>query len=183
VQSRPATPPAQGKVEQGGAHYGKRNFLAGRTLRDPLETNTLVLTWCRETAGPRSHGTTKECPLERFTTVEQAALLPLPVALYALAIWKRAKLHPDCHVVFAGAFSSAPHRLIGKPLWVRAADTTVTLFHEHELVAWRRIRGRSAQGAATPIPITSRPARSWRSWPRPWGASGGPASWGPRALS
>lgn len=37
--------------------------------------------------------------------------------------------------MFAGSFYSAPHRLIGRTLWVRAADTTVTLFHEHEAIA------------------------------------------------
>jgi transposase len=132
---RPATPQHKGKVEQGGVHYLKRNFLAGRALRDQAEANARVLDWCRDTAGRRIHGTTKDRPLERFATVEQAALQPLPAAPYALAIWKRAKLHPDCHVVFAGAFYSAPHRLIGRTLWVRAADTTVTLFHEHEAVA------------------------------------------------
>ena len=56
----------------------------------------------------------------------------------ALATWKQAKLHPDCHVVFAGSFYSAPHRLIGRTLWVRAAETTVTLFHEHEAIASHR---------------------------------------------
>lgn len=49
-------------------------------------------------------------------------------------IWKQAKLHPDCHVVFAGADSSAPHRLIGQQLWVRATSTQVQLFHDHALV-------------------------------------------------
>lgn len=132
---RPATPQHKGKVEQGGVHYLKRNFLAGRLLRDQAEANRKVLDWCRETAGTRIHGTTKEPPLARFTTLEQAALQPLPAAPYALAIWKRVKLHPDCHVVFAGAFYSAPHRLIGQTLWLRAADTTVTLFHAHAAVA------------------------------------------------
>jgi transposase len=132
---RPATPQHKGKVEQGGVHYVKRNFLAGRPLRDQVEANAKVLAWCRDTAGRRIHGTTKEPPLERFTRVEQAALQPLPPAPYALTIWKQAKLHPDCHVVFAGSFYSAPHRLIGRTLWVRAAETTVTLFHDHEAVA------------------------------------------------
>jgi transposase len=132
---RPATPQHKGKVEQGGIHYLTRNFLAGRTLPPHDEANLLLLAWCRETAGRRIHGTTKERPLERFTAVEQAALQALPPAPYALTTWKRAKLHPDCHVVFAGAFYSAPHRLIGQTLWVRAADTTVTLFHEHEAIA------------------------------------------------
>jgi hypothetical protein len=67
--------------------------------------------------------------------VERAALQPLPSAPYQLAIWKRAKLHPDCHIVFQGAFYSAPHRLIGQRLWVRAAETSVVLFHEHQPIA------------------------------------------------
>src|SRR5207247_2638970 len=45
------------------------------------------------------------------------------------------KLHPDCHVVFQGAFYSAPHRLIGQTLWVRAAETSVVLYHEHAAIA------------------------------------------------
>jgi transposase len=132
---RPATPQHKGKVEQGGVHYLKRNFLAGRTLRDRTEANTLVRTWCQETAGQRIHGTTKERPLERFAQVEQAALQPLPAAPYQLTIWKRAKLHPDCHVVFQGAFYSGPHRLIGQTLWVRAAETSVVLYHDHAPIA------------------------------------------------
>lgn len=132
---RPRTPQHKGKVEQGGVHYVKRNFLAGRTFRDRTEANTLARQWCRTTAGERIHGTTKERPLVRFTEVEQAVLQPLPTTPYAVAAWKRAKLHPDCHVVFDAAYYSAPHRLIGQTLWVRAADTSVTLFHAHEVVA------------------------------------------------
>src|SRR2546425_3362505 len=42
-----------------------------------------------------------------YTTLFRS-LLPLPAAPYALAIWKKAKLHPDCHIVFEGSFYSAP---------------------------------------------------------------------------
>jgi transposase len=132
---RPRTPEHKGKVEQGGVHYVKRNFLAGRAFRDQAEANDKGLVWCVETAGRRIHGTTKEEPLKRFDELERAALLPLPTSPYALAVWKKAKLHPDCHVVFEGSFYSAPHRLIGRRLWVRAADAGVTLFYEHEPVA------------------------------------------------
>lgn len=132
---RPRTPEHKGKVEQGGVHYVKRNFLAGRAFRDVVEANERALVWCVETAGRRIHGTTKEPPLARFDTIERAMLLPLPAAPYALATWKQAKLHPDCHVVFDQAFYSAPHRLIGQRLWIRAADTSVRIFYQHSLVA------------------------------------------------
>jgi transposase len=132
---RPRTPEHKGKVEQGGVHYVKRNLVAGHAFRDLTEANEKALVWCVETAGRRVHGTTKDEPLQRFDDVERAALRPLPTAPYAQAVWKKVKLHPDCHVVFEGSFYSAPHRLIGKSLWVRAADTGVTIFHEHEPVA------------------------------------------------
>jgi transposase len=142
---RPRTPQHKGKVEQGGVHYVARNFLAGRAFRDLDEANERVLVWCVETAGRRIHGTTKEPPLARFDQVERATLLPPPTAPYALATWKKAKLHPDCHVVFDEAFYSAPHRLIGQRLWVRGADTSVQIFHEHLLVASHPRAGRRGQ--------------------------------------
>jgi transposase len=141
---RPRTPEHKGKVEQGGVHYVKRNALAGRAFRDVHEANRHLLRWCIEIAGRRVHGTTKRIPLEVFDQVERPALLPLPPTPWELAEWKKAKLHPDCHVVFAAAYYSAPHRLIGERLWVRATAWKVELFHEHTLVATHR-RARPGQ--------------------------------------
>jgi transposase len=147
---RPATPQHKGKVEQGGVHYVARNFLAGRDFRDVVDANEKVLVWCNEVAGLRTHGTTQEQPRLRFEQVERDALLPLPTAPYALAVWKRAKLHPDCHVVFEKSFYSAPHRLIGQRLWVRAADTSVVIFHEHAPVATHARAGRPGTRRTNP---------------------------------
>jgi hypothetical protein len=61
--------------------------------------------------------TTKKVPLARFDQIEREAL-PLPATPYAVATWKQAKLHPDCHVVFEHAFYSAPHRLSRQKLWL-----------------------------------------------------------------
>lgn len=132
---RPRTPEHKGKVEQGGVHYVKRNALAGRAFRDGPEANRHLLRWCVEVAGRRVHGTTKQIPLEVFTQVERAALQPLPPTPWELTEWKQATLHPDCHVVFAAAYYSAPHRLLGEKLWVSATAAKVELFHEHTLVA------------------------------------------------
>ena len=68
----------------------------------------------------------------------------MPPTPWELAEWKQAKLHPDCHVVFAGAYYSAPHRLIGQRLWVRATDVKVELYHEYALIATHR-RARPGQ--------------------------------------
>jgi hypothetical protein len=84
------------------------------------------------------HGTTKRIPLEVFDQVERTALQPLPPTACELVEWKKAKLHPDCHVVFGGAYYSAPYRLLGQRLWVRATVAKVELFHTYTLVATHR---------------------------------------------
>lgn len=125
---RPRTPEHKGKVEQGGVHYVKRNFLGGRTPTSITQANTDVLDWCRSTAGLRTHGTTKAHPLTQFDQREQPRLQPLPRAPYDLAVWKQAKVHRDCYVVFDNAFYSAPFRLIGQPIQIRGGSREVRLY-------------------------------------------------------
>jgi transposase len=137
----PRSPHLKGKVEQGGVHYVKRNFLAGRCAADspPLPVDTLnaaLHTWCVEVAGRRVHGTTKQQPLERFRALEQAALRPLPPTPYIPAVWKRVAVYRDCYVTFQGAYYSAPYRLVGQTVWLRGGARTVELYNaQHELVA------------------------------------------------
>jgi transposase len=132
----PQTPHLKGKVEQGGVHYVKRNFLAGRDP-EPLDAlNHKLRGWCQDVAGQRVHGTTKQVPWTRFETVERVALRALPPAPYDLAIWKQVKLHRDCHVTFQASYYSAPFRLVGQTLWVRGGTRTVELYSaQHELIA------------------------------------------------
>jgi transposase len=133
---RPRTPEHKGKVEQGGVHYVVRNFLGGREIARLDHNNREVHTWCLTTAGLRIHGTTKEKPLERFERVEKASLKVLPETPYDLAVWKRAKLHRDCYVVFEGAFYSAPFRFVGQTLWLCAGSRQVHMYTaRYELVA------------------------------------------------
>ncbi len=126
---RPATPEHKGKVEQGGVHYVKRNFLAGRQPSALRDANRAVLQWCEQVAGQRRHGTTKQQPLLRFRKVEQAALRPLPGTPYEPSTWKHVKLHRDCYVVFEQAFYSGPYSLVGQSLWLRAGARTVELYN------------------------------------------------------
>jgi transposase len=130
----PRTPRHKGKVEKGGVHYTKRNALAGRQWKDVHEANAHLVHWVRDVAGVRDHGTTHEKPLARFE-VEKADLKPLPATRYEISVWKSAKLHPDCHVVFEEAYYSAPHRLVGQKVLVRALPTRLEIYHEHVLLA------------------------------------------------
>jgi len=133
---QPGKPQHKGKVEQGGVHYLKRNYLAGREPQRLDDANRNGLRWVEEVAGQRVHGTTHKQPLQQFREIEQMALQPLPAAAYEPGVWKRVKLHRDCHVVFERSYYSAPHRLIGEPLWVRAGLKDVRIYTEqHEFVA------------------------------------------------
>jgi transposase len=132
----PRAPWLKGKVEQGGVHYVKRNFLAGREPAPRDELNRALRRWCEHTAGQRVHGTTKCRPLERFRQVEHAALRPLPPTPYEGGIWKQVQVYRDCYVTVEGAYYSAPYRLVGQVLWVRGGSRTVELYTtEHQLVA------------------------------------------------
>lgn len=132
----PRSPNLKGKVEQGGVHYVKRNFLAGRDPEPQDTLNAKLRVWCEQVAGVREHGTTHQQPLVQFQSVERAALLPVPRDPYDPAIWAKLTLHRDCHVTFAQSYYSAPCRLVGQELWVRGGSRTVEIYTaDHQLVA------------------------------------------------
>jgi transposase len=131
----PGLPQHKGKVEQGGVHYVKRNFLAGRDPMTITQANEAVLRWVNTTAGQRIHGTVKERPLVRFET-EQPMLFPLPTSPYDLAVWKQAKVSRDCYVVFEKAYYSIPFRLVGEHVRVRGGTREVQIYtQDFQLVA------------------------------------------------
>jgi transposase len=150
----PRTPRHKGKVEQGGVHYVARNFLAGRAP-EPLDVrNAALRRWTVQTAGRRTHGTTKQAPLSRFETVEQAALRPLPPTPYDPAVWKQARVARDCHLTFEGAYYSVPYRLVGAAVLIRGGTRTVEVYDaDHQLVATHsRVAAGERQTQLWPLP-------------------------------
>ncbi len=133
----PRKPQHKGKVERGGVGYLKQSFVPWLAAEDTLVTaNQKLRQWLLTTAGLRVHGTTREVPLARFEHTERAALLLLPATAYDPAVWKHCKLHRDVHVTFEKSYYSAPHRLVGQTLWVRAGLGEIRLFSEKfELVS------------------------------------------------
>jgi len=130
---RPRMARHKGKVES-GVRYVKRNALAGRTFRSLREVNEHLRRWIHDVAGVRDHGTTHERPLVRFES-EREALGALPESRYEIVVWKMAKLHPDCHLVYDYSFYSAPYRYVGEELWVRVTPERLVVYREHERVA------------------------------------------------
>lgn len=129
----PADPAKKGIVEA-GVKYVKGNFLPTRNFRDLADLNAQARRWVLEEAGVRIHGTTREQPLERFL-IEKPLLQALPAIAPDLGSWNRVKLHRDCHVKFDHSLYSAPFTLVGQRLWLRATDTTVSIFQDYRLVA------------------------------------------------
>jgi hypothetical protein len=124
-------------VERGGVQYVQQSLVP---LLEPdttlPEANTPARTWVLRKAGLRIHGTTHPVPLTRFAQTEQPVLMPLPRTAYDPAIWKQVKLHRDGHVVFEKAFYSAPCRLVGQSLWVRAGLREIRVFSgDFQLIA------------------------------------------------
>ena len=147
--NRPRTPQHKGKVEQGGVHYVKRNFLGGREPTTLTQANQDIKVWCLTTAGQRIHGTIKAQPLVRFTETEQAALQALPETPYDLAVWKQAKLHRDCYIVFDNAYYSAPFRFVGQTLRVCGGTQEIRLYtSDYQLIATHE-RARTAGERST----------------------------------
>jgi transposase len=131
----PRSPEKKGKVES-GVKYVCNNFFAAR----PDERSADILQrelsrWTVDVAGQRVHGTTRERPIALFEMTERTALKALPARRPEFVVWHQAKLHRDSHVVFRGAMYSAPWRLVGKQLWVRADRSSVQIFCDDVRVA------------------------------------------------
>jgi transposase len=138
----PADPQKKGIVES-GVKYVKGNFLPLRSFRDLTDLNTQARAWVMQEAGTRTHGTTREPPLERFTR-ERPVMRALPPIAPDLGEWARVKVHRDCHVQFDQSLYSTPFTLVGRILWLRATDVSVSVFEDYRQVA-QHLRAR-AQG-------------------------------------
>jgi transposase len=172
----PADPQKKGIVEA-GVKYVKGNFLPTRHFRDFTDLNEQARRWVLEEAGARVHGTTKEQPLERFA-LERPLMRALPPIAPDLGVWTQVSVHRDCHVQFEKSLYSVPFALVGKRLWLRASDTTVTLFEDHRLIA-SHVRARGAGTRRTVREHLPPEAQAFfahdRSWCRSQAAQIGPA--------
>jgi hypothetical protein len=87
-----------------------------------------------------------------FDQAEAGTLTPLPVAVFTLAEWSRAKVAPDVHIKCGKALYSVSWKLIGQLVDIRATATMVQVFHHGELVKThvRKDKGRATDVADYP---------------------------------
>ena len=130
IEAWPPRDPQKKGVVEAGVKYVKGNFLPTRQFRDLADLNAQARTWVMHEAGTRMHGTTREQPLELFA-LEQPLLRRLPPTAPDLGSWHSVVLHRDCHVQYDRSFYSAPFGLVGKTLWLRAADRVVVLYEDY----------------------------------------------------
>jgi len=150
INALPPREPKKKGIVESGVKYVKANFFPLKDFRGLGDANRQLQEWVMGTAGNRTHGTTHEKPLTRFTETEKHLLQPLPDSPPELARWSKVKVHGDCHVQHEKCRYSVPYRLVGQSLWLRAAETTVRIYRDQELAAIHPRLVRPGQRATVP---------------------------------
>lgn len=116
----------KGKVEN-GVKYVRGNFLSGRTVSWP-QIQADACKWRDEIANTRTHGTTRERPIDRFER-EKLLLRPLPAHPYDASIVRtltassQALVHFDCNAY------SVPFSFAYKPVLLKASKDEIHIFN------------------------------------------------------
>jgi len=130
--------------------YVRESWFDGETFQGLEDARRSAEYWCRETAGGRVHGTTRQVPREVFAAVEKAAMLRAPSELYDVPVWaERAKVHPDHHIQLLQALYSVPTRYVGKEVRARADKQLVKIYQGTELI---KVHPRQPRGGRSTDP-------------------------------
>jgi hypothetical protein len=129
----PRHPTGKPHVER-QVQYVRESFFRGESWIDRDHVQREAVRWCREIAGQRLHGTTRQRPMQVFQAAEKERLQPLVRPRFDPPIWSHCKVHPDHHVQFQKALYSVPTRHVGKRVWVRGDSKLVRLYVQGELI-------------------------------------------------
>jgi transposase len=150
--ARVRSPQDKGRVEN-GVKFVQVSFFAGEQFAGIEDAQRRAEDWCRNRAGMRVHGTTRQRPAEVFARLEAPALLPAPAEPYRVPAWSEAKVQRDFHVRAGNAFYSVPWRLAGQQVTVRADGMLVKIYHRGQVVrthAQQPAGGRASDAADFP---------------------------------
>jgi transposase len=70
-----------------------------------------------------------------FEEIDKPELKPLPQNRYQYAIWQKAKIHIDYHVVFDNHYYSTPYKYIHQKVELRVTTDTLECFYKGERIA------------------------------------------------
>jgi transposase len=131
--ARVRSPKDKPRVENQVA-YVRESWFEGEQFESLDAARVSALAWCRDIAGLRVHGTTREQPLVVYDREERSHMLPAPSGSFDVPRWADAKVHLDHHIQVQRALYSVPTRFIGKQVRVRADSRTVRIFFGGELI-------------------------------------------------
>ena len=148
VACPPYWPRAKGKVEN-GVKYVKRSFLTGREFTTLADLNAQLDAWLDGVANVRTHGTTKERPIDRYA-LEVAALRPAAATpRFDTRELLIRKVHSDSHVRLGGGAYSVPPKAAGRMVHVRVQRLAVgeefEVIHNGAVIAQHRLAGTGAR--------------------------------------
>lgn len=129
----PAHPTGKPRVER-GIPYARQDFFRGESFQDVPTMQARAVVWCRDLAGTRVHGTTRQVPRRVFETVEQPTLQPLAPEPFDRPTWAWATVHGDHHLHFQRALYSVPTRYLHQRVEVRADARLVRIYHRGALI-------------------------------------------------
>jgi len=131
--SRVRKPTDKPRVER-NVDYARHSCFDGKSCSSLEEWRREALRWCLDVAGQRTHGTTKERPLEAFLAREKAALLPLPPKPWEAVTWDTVLVNRDCHIRVAGEDYTVPAKYVGRHVDVRYTRKMVEIYDGATLV-------------------------------------------------
>jgi len=114
--------------------YVREDWFAGESFESLDAARAGAEHWCREVAGARVHGTTRQVPREVFAAVERSTLLPLPAAPFDVPSWHDAKVHDDHHIQVRHSLYSVPTRYLGAKVHVRVDKSSVRIYLGAEFI-------------------------------------------------
>jgi len=132
---RPYRAKTKGKVES-GVKYVKRSFLPGQEFASLAAANEQVLTWIREVADLRIHGTTHEQPAARFRQENLRPVASRPP--YILQVWQMRRVATDCLISYAACRYSVPWRYVHQTVELQEQGDLISIYHQGALIATHR---------------------------------------------
>jgi transposase len=151
--ARVRSPKDKPRVENQVA-YVRESWFDGEKFADLAQARDSAERWCRDIAGARLHGTTRQVPRDVFAASEKPAMRAAPDSVYDVPFFvDKAKVHPDHHVQVGRALYSVPHAYLRKYVRVRADRSVVKIYFGTELIKMHERKppgGRSTDPADYP---------------------------------
>ncbi|MGR8932632.1 MAG: IS21 family transposase [Gammaproteobacteria bacterium] len=127
----------KGRVEN-GVGYVKKNFLNGLDIPDFSTVNPAGKNWLESIANVRTHGETRERPIDRFQP-EKSALSPLPGMPYDVGAIHLVRASNRFRVTLDTNRYSVPSEYASTRLTLKAYPEHLVVYHQDKLIA-RHVR-------------------------------------------